>query len=908
MSTTVDTTLPFSAIGRLPLPGDNVAIATRLLPAGTPITIGDSTYPLAFTVPEGHRFAIQPIARDEALLSWGLPFGVASQPIAPGDYVRNAGMIEALNGRTLPFAVPQQPNFVDRITPHTLDEATFQPGRQVDRYPTQRTFLGFQRPGDRGVGTRNMVVILGATSSAAGFARALAEQLQPEASGLSNLDGIVPIAHTEGSGYVRLNNRDYLLRTLAGLMVHPNVAAVLAVNLASDPASDPTTEDLTNAELAQFMQANGYPLGAVLHHFFTLSGNWQADLAQGAALVREWLPLANAMARTPQPLSAITIALQCGGSDAFSGVSGNPLAGAVAREIIRYGGRANLAETDELIGAESYILQNMRDLPTARRFLDFIAEFQERLAWHGQSAEGNPSGGNKLRGLYNIALKSIGAAMKKDPAVRIDHVIDYAERMSQPGFHFMNSPGNDLEGIAGQVASGATLIIFTTGNGSVTNFPFVPTIKVMTTSSRYALLANEMDVNAGAYLDGTPMAELTQSTLDLLVAIASGQASCGEKAGHSQISIWRNWQQQDRSRLPLILAREKPTGAPIPLPHAAALPSNATVFKQLNAARLHGSIGLIVPTSLCSGQIARLATNRLNTQAGANGATLSRFATLVHTEGCGVAFASTREIYAETMVGHALHPLVGDCLFLEHGCEKAHNNYVQSLIRQRGRTLDDFGWASVQLDGGIDKVLTRISDYFQQAKARPMPQAGQCNFAVAFLSEANEDLPDGLAVSVAEIIQGVVGAGGTAVLPSDSTLAGAQPLLAALGLTAEPKPSLAYGQLVDAPGFHLMERPTTHWAETVTGLAATGVDLIVAFTSRPRPGHPFVPLLLVNHATQDEPLQHHVDLTLQGDSAEWTEQILATMMAVVSGQQQPRTLLDNHIDFQLTRGWLGIST
>ncbi|MFN8442564.1 MAG: UxaA family hydrolase [Caldilineaceae bacterium] len=904
MKPTSEPALPLSAIGRLPVPGDNVAIATTLLPAGTTLAIGDSSYRLEFTVPEGHRFAVRPIARDEALLSWGLPFGVASQAIAPGEYVRNAGMIEALNGRTLPFTVPQQPNFVDRITPYQLDEATFQPGKQVERYPNQRTFLGYQRPEGRGVGTRNMVVILGATSSAAGFVRALAEQLQPETSGLANLDGIVPIAHTEGSGYVRLNNRDYLLRTLAGLMVHPNVAAVLAVNLASDPV----TGDLTNEELARFMRENGYPLGSVLHHFFALSNHWQADLAQGAELVCDWLPQVAAMQRTPQPLSEIAVALQCGGSDAFSGVSGNPLAGTVAREIIRYGGRANLAETDELIGAESYILQNMRDLPTARCFLNFIAEFQERLAWHGQSAEGNPSGGNKLRGLYNIALKSIGAAMKKDPAVRIDHVIDYAERMLQHGFHFMNSPGNDLEGIAGQVASGANLIIFTTGNGSITNFPFVPTIKVMTTSNRFALLANEMDVNAGAYLDGTPMEELTQTTLDLLIAIASGQTSCGEKAGHSQISIWRNWQQQDRSRLPLILAREKPNGAPIPLPRSTALQPNQTIIKRLNAARQQGTIGLIVPTSICSGQIARLATNRLNAQTRENPSALSRFATLVHTEGCGVAFASTREIYAETMVGHALHPLVGDCLFLEHGCEKAHNNYVQSLIHQRGRTLDDFGWASVQLDGGIDKVLAKISDYFPQPKARLSTVTNQRTFAVAFLNEANEKLPATLAASVAEIIQGVVAAGGTAVLPSDSTFASVQPLLATLDLADEPKPSLAYGQMVDEPGFHLMEVPTPHWSETVTGLAATGVDLIVGFSSTSRPGHPFVPLLLVNHATHDESLQSHVDLALHSDSTRWTAQILDAMAAVVSGQQPPRAWLDNHIDFQLTRGWLGIST
>ncbi len=195
-----------------------------------------------------------------------------------------------------------------------------------------------------------------------------------------------------------------------------------------------------------------------------------------------------------------------------------------------------------------------------------------------------------------------------------------------------------------------------------------------------------------------------------------------------------------------------------------------------------------------------------------------------------------------------------------------------------------------------------------QPKANPIPGHGQRNFAVAFLSEASAELPDALAASVAAIMQAVVGAGGTAVLPSDSNLASAPALLAALGLPAEPKPSLAYGQLVDEPGFHLMERPTTHWTETVTGLAATGVDLIVGFSNTPRPGHPFVPLLLVNHAANAEPWQRHFDLTLPGDSADWTEQILATMAAVVSGQQQPCTLLDNHIDFQLTRGWLGIST
>ena len=146
------------------------------------------------------------------------------------------------------------------------------------------------------------------------------------------------------------------------------------------------------------------------------------------------------MERTEQSVSNIKIALQCGGSDAFSGVSGNPLAAYVAKEIIRYGGAANLAETDELIGAEPYVLQNARDFETARKFLDTVERFKERVRWHGHTAEANPSGGNNFRGLYNIVIKSIGAAMKRDPEVCLDYVIDYLRTDACAGLLLYGQP------------------------------------------------------------------------------------------------------------------------------------------------------------------------------------------------------------------------------------------------------------------------------------------------------------------------------------------------------------------------------------------------------------------------------------------------------------------------------------
>ena len=165
--------------------------------------------------------------------------------------------------------------------------------------------------------------------------------------------------------------------------------------------------------------------------------------------------------------------------------------------------------------------------------------------------------------LRNINLKSIGAAMKRNPEVRVDDILDYGEQMPGPGFFFMDSPGNDLESIAGQVAAGSNIIFFVTGNGSITNFPFVPTIKIVTTTDRYNLLKKDMDVNAGAYQDGESMEKLGASMLNLTVEIASGTPSIGEEAGHSQVSIWRNWQQNDASNTDKILNAPKPDGQPI---------------------------------------------------------------------------------------------------------------------------------------------------------------------------------------------------------------------------------------------------------------------------------------------------------------------------------------------------------
>ncbi len=894
----------FTDVARLPAPNDNVAIATQTLESGTRINYEGTQFQLSHTILEGHRFAIQSISEEAPLLSWGLPFGYATRAIAPGDYVCNQKMIDSLSIRNLPFELPETPNFSDKMAPYQLDDAEFRPGTQVPRHTNARSFLGYQRPGNRGVGTRNYIVVMGTTARTSGFARRLAEMYHrgevtsSVQNAYPNIDGVVAVTHTEGGESQTPNNIDMLLRTLAGFTVHPNIGAMLLV--------DYGTEAVTNDMLKTYMLREGYALDDVVHSFYRLKGSFDEDLASGAEIINGWLDSVNSMPRTEESLAYLKIALQCGGSDAFSGVSGNPLAAYVAKEVIRYGGYANLAETDELIGSEAYVLQNVRDLTTARTFLDTIERFKERVSWHGHSAEGNPSGGNNFRGLYNIAIKSIGAAMKRHPDVCLDYVINYSERMENPGYYFMDSPGNDLESIAGQVASGSNMIFFVTGNGSITNFPFVPTIKIVTTTGRYEMLTKDMDVNAGAYLDGTPMEELGESMLDLTVDVASGERSVGEKAGHSQVSLWRDWKQTGPVDLdPLLSESELKSGEPIPIealrggavrkPH---LPDRA-VFRalQTEAGYRTDQVGLILPTSLCSGQIAEMIAHRCNERKIGAKQGISRFVALPHTEGCGVSGGRSEEIYTRTMIGHLTHPTVALGLLLEHGCEKTHNDHVRHEIQKLGISPEHYGWASVQLDGGIDAVIEKVQDWFSEELASkpsvPVIDVGLEHLCIAVTStgEATGTVSD----SLIELAHRIVPAGGTVIVPANATF---------FREALSTSPTLAYGQRVEKAGFHIMETPTDQPTETLTGLGAAGVDLALAhIVGAPLQSHVMVPLIQVS---TDAATQSTYGADLDSETAD-VDELLALITEVASRQYTPKLHDKGNTDFQLTRGLLGIS-
>lgn len=228
-------------------------------------------------------------------------------------------------------------------------------------------------------------------------------------------------------------------------------------------------------EIEESVRAIGFDPSALALEWVALEDTVEQPTLLASA-IHEVLPTALAARRSTQPVATLCLALQCGGSDAFSGVTANPLQGAIAEKVIRRGGSAILAETDELIGADAYILDKVRNIDVAKKFMATQARYEHTANVMGVSAQSNPSGGNFYRGLYNIAIKSLGAAMKKSEATRLEGVLEYAERIQDQGngYYFMDTPGNDIESVTGQVAGGCTVIMFSTGNGSITNFPFVP--------------------------------------------------------------------------------------------------------------------------------------------------------------------------------------------------------------------------------------------------------------------------------------------------------------------------------------------------------------------------------------------------------------------------------------------------
>ena len=437
----------------------------------------------------------------------------------------------------------------------------------------------------------------------------------------------------------------------------------------------------------------------------------------------------------------------------------------------------------------------------------------------------------------------------------------------------------------------------------------MPTVKIVTTTPRFELLEKDMDVNAGAYQDGTPMDALGQALFDLTLEISSGRRSRGEQAGHSQVSIWRDWPQRDAGRLAELQSAPAPGGEPLAV-RSSAPPAASFQALDTGDGLALDRLGLVLPTSLCSGQVARMAAERLNAAGLGSPAGISRFAALVHTEGCGVSGGSSEEIYRRTLLGYLTHPSVALALLLEHGCEKTHNDYMRAALDEAGIDGSRYGFASVQLDGGIERVLERVEEWFAERLdgfgTPPSTEAGLADLRLGLLSAG--PIPDEAARAFAQLTGWIAGAGGTVVVP-EGGLAGSPAYAAALGLPGPPAPTIAHGQKPARPGLHVMEAPIEHWTESLSGLGATGVEILLAHAGEhPVQGHPLVPLLQVSAAGEViSRFREDLDGALEEGDTPWAEGLLQRVLEVAARQRHPRLWERGVTDFQITRGLLGVS-
>ncbi|WP_454726347.1 MULTISPECIES: UxaA family hydrolase [Cupriavidus] len=500
-TTTSPATAPAAPVIRLHAQ-DNVLIARTELSIGTPVP--GETFTIRSQVPAGYKIAARPIHKGEPILKYNTTIGFAGADIAPGALV---------SGHNIEFRE------FDRDYAHARD---FVPVALLPE-AEQASFDGIVRDDGR-VATRNFIGVVATVNCSATVVHKIAEWFTPERlADYPNVDGVVAFAHSTGCGMEMSGEPMAMLqRTLAGYMRHPNLAAVLVVGLGCE-------RNQVNA----LLKAEGLETGPRLHAFtMQETGGTRRTIEAGVAAVRALLPDANRAARRPVSASHLSIGLQCGGSDGFSSITANPALGAAMDLLVRHGGTAILSETPEIYGVEHTLTRRAASREVGEKLVERIRWWKDvYAAGRDVQINGRVSPGNQAGGLANIFEKSLGSSMKGGTGPLMD-VYRYAEPITRKGFVFMDSPGFDPVSATGQIASGANLICFTTGRGSMFGAKPVPSLKLATNSPMYRRLEEDMDINCGEILDGTAtIQDMGERIFALILATASGQRSKSELLG-----------------------------------------------------------------------------------------------------------------------------------------------------------------------------------------------------------------------------------------------------------------------------------------------------------------------------------------------------------------------------------------
>ena len=487
-------------------PADNVVIARKQLLGGTNLA-GENVAVIGL-VPPGHKVATRAIAQGEAVRRYHQIIGVATQDIAAGQHVHTHNL---------------------RFSDFERDYQVSQGAQPTEFDAVPATFQGIVRPDGR-VATRNYIGVLTSVNCSATVARAIADHFRrdvhPDAlAAYPNVDGVVALTH--GAGCAMGSDGEpmqVLRRTLGGYARHPNFAALLIVGLGCE----------TN-QISGVVADQGLHEGPRLHTYnIQETGGTRKAVERGIALIEAMLADANRVTRESVSASHLTVGLQCGGSDGYSGLSANPALGAAVDRLVRHGGTAILSETPEIYGGEHLLTRRAVSPEVADKLLARIRWWEDYTARNQGEMDNNPSAGNKAGGLTTILEKSLGAIAKSGTTNLVD-VYEYAEPVLARGLVFMDTPGYDPVSATGQVAGGANLIVFTTGRGSAYGCAPSPSLKLATNSALWARQEDDMDLNCGAIIDGElSIDEMGERIFRHMLATASGKATKSERHGYGQ--------------------------------------------------------------------------------------------------------------------------------------------------------------------------------------------------------------------------------------------------------------------------------------------------------------------------------------------------------------------------------------
>ena len=480
---------------------DNVTVARVEIPKGTLvdaegiITLQD--------VPMGHKIATRPISRGEPVLKYNTVIGFAGEDLEPGAWLHSHNVL--MDDLQKDYRFGQ-----DYRATALLPE------------PERATFMGIRRPDGR-VGTRNYIGIFITVNCSATVARRIAGYFDDERmAGFPNVDGVVPFVHEQGCGMEMTGEpMDLLRRTLAGYIRHPNMVGALVCSLGCERNS-----------LGRFFEEQSLATGKMLATVTMQQvGGTAAAIAEGKKAVFDMLEEANKVSREPCPVEHISIGLQCGGSDGFSGLSANPALGKAVDILVRHGGTAILSETPELYGVEHTLTARARTPEVGQKIVERINWWLDYNKGRDTQINGQVSPGNNAGGIANVIEKSLGGA-KKGGSSGIMGVYEYAEPVTRCGLVLMDTPGYDPVSATGQIAGGANLICFTTGRGSCFGSYPAPTIKLASNTPMYRRMREDMDINCGPVIDGTAtLDQMGEEIFNRIIAVASSEKSKSEALG-----------------------------------------------------------------------------------------------------------------------------------------------------------------------------------------------------------------------------------------------------------------------------------------------------------------------------------------------------------------------------------------